>query len=169
MSGDGNGRTTHITAELRACIGREARYTASEELGRAGIRLFALAMRDANPLYQDEEAAAATRHGGMIAPPTLVCETNQIYRQPPGEEGYFGHLWKLPLANPDFMRGGNEYEFHQPVRPDDRISVTWRITDIYEREARGGGALIFVVSEARFTNQRGELLAINRETNIHRP
>ena len=68
-----------------------------------------------------------------------------------------------------FIRGGNEYEFHQPVRADDLITVTWRIVDIYERETSAAGVMIFVVSEARYTNQRGELLAVNRETNIHQP
>ena len=68
-----------------------------------------------------------------------------------------------------FIRGGNEYEFHQPVRPDDRVTVSWQILDIYERETRKSGALVFVVSEARYINQRDELLAVNRETNIHQP
>ena len=68
-----------------------------------------------------------------------------------------------------FIRGGNEYEFHQPMRPDDRVSVTWRILDIYERNTQKFGTLMFVVSEARYVNQRGELLAINRETNIYAP
>lgn len=158
-----------ITDELRSWIGRKATYTAPEELGRSAIRYFALALGDVNPLYQDDAVAAGTCHGGIIAPPTLVCETNQLYRQPPDENGYIGHSWPLPLKSGRFIRGGNEYEFHQPVRPNDRITVTWCILDIYERVTQKGGALIFVISEARYTNQRGELLAVNRETNIHQP
>lgn len=158
-----------LTDELKSWIGREATYTAPEELGRGAIRYFALATGDENPLYQDAAFAARTRHGGIIAPPTLVCETNQLYRRPPDENGYIGHSWDLPLPTRRFIRGGNDYELHQPVRPQDRITVTWRILDITERHTRGGGTLIFVVSEARYTNQRGELLAVNRETNIHEP
>lgn len=161
--------TTAISDELRACIGRTATYTAPEEIGRAGIRLFALAMQDDNAMHQDEAAAAASRHGGIIAPPTMVCETNQFYRRAATDSGYFGHAWDLPLSSREFLRGGNEYEFHQPVRPGDRVTVTWTILDIQARETKAGGALIFVLSEARFTNQRGELLAVNRETNFHQP
>ena len=161
--------STRIGDELKSWIGREATYTAPEELGRAAFRYFALALGDDNPLHHDEAFAQSTRHGGIIAPPTLVCETNQIFQKTPDENGYIGHSWPLPLSSSRFMRGSNEYEFHQPTRPDDRITVTWRIVDIYERDTRKSGAMIFVVSEARYTNQRGELLAVNRETNIHQP
>jgi len=161
--------SVRMTAELKACIGREVSYTAPEELGRNSIRYFALAIGDENPLYRDPDFATKTAHGGVVAPPTLVCETNQITQRPADENGYFGHHWTLPIPNTRFIRGGNEYEFHQPVRPDDRITVTWKIVDIYERETRKFGSLIFVLSEARYVNQRGELLAVNRETNIYSP
>ena len=52
---------------------------------------------------------------------------------------------------------------------DDLITVTWRIVDIFERETSRAGVVIFVLSEARYTNQHGDLLAVNRETNIHQP
>lgn len=157
---------TRMTDELKSWIGREVTYTAPEELGRASIRYFALATGDNNPLYYDEAAAEESRHGGVIAPPTFVCETNQLYKKPQGGDGYFGHRWELPIESDRVIRGGNEYEFHQPARPDDRITVTWRVVDIYERETRQSGPLIFVISEARYTNQRGELLTINRDTTI---
>jgi acyl dehydratase len=160
---------SRITDDLKGWIGREAKYVAPDELGRASIRYFALALGDDNPLYSDEEFAKKTRHGGIIAPPTFICETNQIFDQPLDENGYVGHYWPLPLSSGRFIRGGNEYEFIQAVRPEDRISVTWKILDIYERATRRFGSLVFVVSEARYVNQHEELLAINRETNIYTP
>jgi acyl dehydratase len=160
---------TRLTDELKAWIGREAVYTAPEELGSASIRYFALALGDDNPIYFDREFAKKTIHGDIIAPPTFVCETNQIIDQPPDENGYLGHFWPLPLASRRFIRGGNEYEMMQPVRASDRVTVTWKLLDIYERHTRKLGTLIFVVSEARYANQRGELLAVNRETNIYSP
>jgi|SRR5581483_4782 len=160
---------TRITDDLKAWIGREVTYTAPEEIGRASIRYFALALRDDNPIYSDPEFAKRTRHGDIIAPPTFVCETNQIINQPLDENGYIGHHWPLPLSSSRFIRGGNEYELFRPVRASDRVKVSWKILDIYERQTRKLGTLIFVVSEARYVNQHDELLAINRETNIYSP
>ena len=160
---------SRMTDDLKSWIGREVTYTAPDDIGRAAFRYFALATGDDNPLYHDDAFARQTRHGGIIAPPTLVCETNQYMDRPPDADGYIGHTWDLPLSHARFIRGGNEYEFHQPMRPDDRVSVTWRILDIYERNTQKFGTLIFVVSEARYVNQRGELLATNRETNIYDP
>ena len=38
---------------------------------REAVRKFAEAIDDPNPLYVDEEAAKASRYGGLIAPPTF--------------------------------------------------------------------------------------------------
>ncbi|MBI3966989.1 MAG: MaoC family dehydratase N-terminal domain-containing protein [Chloroflexi bacterium] len=158
-----------LTDEVRAWIGREASYTAPEEIGRAGIRYFALALEDENPLYRDEELASRTRHRGIVAPPTLVCETNQVYDRRPDPDGYVGHTWDLPLPECRMIRGGNDYEFFQAVRPSDRITATWRLADVYERETSRGGLMLFVISEISYRNQSGDLLAINRETVIYQP
>ena len=159
--------SSRITDALRAWIGREVTYVAPEPIGAASIRYFALAIGDDSPLHRDEAFAACTAHAGVIAPPTMVCETNQLYARAPDRNGYIGHTWALPIEDRGFVRGGNEYEFLQPVRPDDRVTVTWRLVELFERPSARGEPLLFVVSEARYTNQRGELLAVNRETNIH--
>ena len=162
-------RQSLLTDELRRWIGRQARYTAPEEVGRASIRYFALALGDDNPLYQDETFAGQTRFGGIVAPPTLICETSQHYHRQADDYGYIGHTWDLPLPPSRLIRGGNEYQFFQPVRPGDRITATWRIGDIYERATGRGGFLLFVISEVTYHNQDGELLASNRETVMYQP
>jgi acyl dehydratase len=160
-----------LTDELRACIGKEVEYIAPEELGQASIRYYATALGDDNPLYHDADFAARTRFGGIVAPPTLVCETNQFYRKAPDELGYAGHLWDLPLPVPCRMiRGGNDYRFYEPVRPHDRIRVVWRLADIVERQTRMRGLVLFVTSEVSYYRlSDGALLATNVETNIYEP
>ena len=151
--------------KLRSLIGRRAVYTAPEEVGKAAIRYFAKAVGDPCPLYVDAEYARAHGYEDVIAPPTFVCETNQYMPGDPDRDGYPGHSWGIDIEGTRMIRGGHEYEFRRPLYPSDVITATWTITDVYAKEG-SAGRLTFLVSEARYTNQQGELIAVNRETLI---
>lgn len=160
---------TLLTDELRAWIGREAHYSAREELGRGAIRYFATALGDDNPLYTDDAFARRAGYRSVIAPPTLVCDTCQYSDRAPGEDGYIGHEWHLPIPESRMIRAANAYEFFRPVLPEDRISVTWILEDIQERSSSRGGTQLFVVSLARYEAASGEIVATNRETVVYQP
>jgi acyl dehydratase len=155
----------NIVTQYRSLIGSEYVHTAPEEIGRASIRKFALAIGDLNPLYTDRAAAARSPYGDVVAPPTFVCETTQYYRGQVDEEGGFSDRAQLLPGQP--IRAGNDYVFHRPLRPDDVLTARWRIGDVYEKRGRSGH-LLFVVCEITYTNQRDELLAENRETLVYR-
>jgi acyl dehydratase len=152
-----------LTDEIRALVGREVVYTAPEELGRAAMRYFALAVGDENPLYTDDGYARAAGHDGVMAPPTLVCETNQYAGRRRNADGYAGHEWGVEIPGTRQVRGGNRYTFHRPVRPSDVLTVTWRITDVAEKENRRGQAMVVLTSTASYRNQDGALLTENEE------
>ncbi|MGI5184876.1 FAS1-like dehydratase domain-containing protein [Dactylosporangium sp. CA-152071] len=156
-----------MTDEIRALIGREATYTAPEPLGRAAIRYFALAVGDDNPVYTDDAAARAAGHDGVVAPPTLICETNQYAGLPRDADGYAGHTWGIDLPGTRQVRGGNAYEFHRAVRPDDVVTAVWRLVDVTERATGAGQPMLVFTSRATYTNQDGDLLATNEETIIY--
>jgi acyl dehydratase len=158
-----------LTEELRSWIGREAHYPAREELGRASIRYFALAMGDDNPLYVDDAYARQAGYPSVIAPPTLVCETSQYAHRAPNSDGYIGHEWPLPLPASRMVRAGNDYEFMRPVLPSDRISVSWTLENIVEKRSSSGGTQLFVTSVARYIDAAGEIVAVNRETVVYQP
>ena len=158
-----------LTDALKAWIGREVRYSAREEFGRASIRYFALAMGDDNPLYVDDAYARKAGYPSVIAPPTLICETCQYSNNPPNEDGYIGHEWHLPVSGCRLIRAGNDYEFMRPVLPVDRISVTWTLEDIVERSSSRGGTQLFVTSVARYRDAADAVVAINRETLVYQP
>ncbi len=158
-----------LNDELKAWIGREAVYPAREELGRASIRYFALAMGDENPLYQDEAYAREAGYDDIVAPPTFVVETCQYAHRPPNEHGYMGHAWHLPISGCRMIRAGHEYEFMRPVLASDRVSVTWTLEDMVERKSRRGGTQLFVTSVARYYDDGEELIAVNRETTVYQP
>ena len=158
---------TLLTDELSARIGETAVYTAPEELGRAAIRYFALAIGDYNPLYVDRRAAEAAGLRDVMAPPTLVCETNQYMIGPRGDDGYLGHGWGIEIPDTRIVRGGNEFEFFQPIHPDDVITASWTIADMTERRTSKGQDMLIVTSRATYTNQRGDTLCTNTETIIY--
>ena len=160
---------TLLTDELKAWIGREAVYTAREELGRASIRYFALATGDENPLYLDEAYAREAGFADVVAPPTFVVETCQYAHRPPDGHGYMGHAWDLPITGCRMIRAGNEYEFMRPVLACDRISVTWTLEDMVERKSRQGGSQLFVTTVARYYDDCEEQIAVNRETTVYQP
>ncbi|MDA8370712.1 MAG: MaoC family dehydratase N-terminal domain-containing protein [Nocardiopsaceae bacterium] len=155
-----------LTPEIEAMVGREVNYTAPEELGRAAIRYYAQAVGDDNPLYTDDEYARANGYDGVIAPPTLICETNQYAGLERDTEGYAGHGWGLDIPGTRQVRGGNSYTFHRPVRPSDVITATWTITDVRERVNSAGHEMLVINSRANYRNQDGELLVTNEETLI---
>lgn len=158
-----------VTPELLQHVGRTATFVAPEEIGAASIRYFALALDDTNPLYFDRAFAASTRYGDIVAPPTFVCDSVQYANEKPNEDGYIGPQWELPLPPCRAIRGGHDYEFFVAARPSDRLTVRWTLSDIFQRDTKKRGALVFVVSDIEYRNQAGTLLARNRETLIYEP
>jgi acyl dehydratase len=148
---------TLLTAELAARIGEERVYTAPEPLGRAAIRYFALATGDTDPAHL----------AGDVAPPTLICETNQYTGLPRDSDGYAGHGWHLDVPGTRLVRGGNSYRFDRPAGPDDVITARWKLAGMTERVTGGGKRMLVVTSVATYTDQANRVLAVNEETLIH--
>jgi acyl dehydratase len=138
-------------------------------LGHASIRYFALAMHDDNPLYVDEAYAQAAGHAGVIAPPTLVCETCQYAHCAPDADGYIGHEWHLPVPGCRMIRAGNDYTFNRPILATDRISVTWTLESMVEKPSSRGGTQLFVMSVATYADAQGHTVATNREALVFQP
>ena len=64
------------------------------------------------------------------------------------------------------LDGGRQWEYFDKVRPGDRITVTVRLIDLYEREGSLGNMLI-ALRENRFVNQSDVLVAVDRDTEIY--
>jgi acyl dehydratase len=154
-----------LTPEVRACVGQVEEYVAPEPLGRASIRYFALALGDRNPLWVDDDFARAHGWPGVVAPPTLICETCQYTTRQPDADGYLGHAWRLPFPTPcRLLRGGNDYRFAAPATPETVLHVRWELVSL---EAKA--AFVVAQARARYRDQSGELLATNDETLLFRP
>lgn len=151
---------------LKQTVGQEMVFQAPDEMGRASLRQYSLAIGDFNPLYSDRQYAQAHGLRDVMAPPTLMCDTWQYVDSDIDDRG--GLLGRGAMGEPAALRAGNEYEFFQPIHPDDIITARWIVKDVYQRTGRSG-VLIFQVIEMTFYNQRQELLARNTETMFYRP
>lgn len=155
---------TLVTPEIRALVGQEVLYTSPEPLGRAAIRYYSVAVRDNNPFYTDVDLAAHHGYADVIAPPTLICDTNQYTGLPMDENGSAGHNWGLSIPGTRLVRAGNAYVFHRPVLASDVVTARWRLESVEERVNTRGLEMVIVTSTARYTDADGNLLTENTET-----
>jgi Acyl dehydratase len=147
------------------------------EIRALDFQRYAAAVGDLNPIYFEDEAARAAGYDGVVAPPNFLTSViewglgpleDQMREDGNPRDGIAKKLIGLTpeqLQGLRMMGGGNEIEFGQPVRPGDVVTYRRRLVEVYERPSKMG-VLLFAVHENLFTNQRGEMLAVCRETNI---
>ena len=142
-----------VTQEMRDAVGVESEPV-THEIEKGAIIKFAQAIGDPNPIFSDDDAARKTRYGGLIAPPTFLRSLGTA-------------PLKIPVRSPysALLDGGSEWEYFEPVRPGDTITLTTKIVDIRERQGRLGN-MLFIVSETRYANQSGKLAARQKITSI---
>jgi len=113
------------------------------EVGREMIRLFARAVGDSNPLWQD----------GTIAPPTFILSI--------GFEQFVEDLMNLTPFNTVLM-GSTDIECYQPVRLGDTITVVFKISNLRERQGEMG-KMAFMTFDSSYKNQKQETVAKCRQ------
>ena len=142
-----------ITQQMLDAVGVES-DPVTHQVEKGAIIKFAQAIGDPNPVFNDERAARKTRHGGIVAPPTFL---RSVISGPD----------KIKVENPYSagLDGGSEWEYSEPVHPGDRITVTTKIANIYERQGRLGN-MLFIIRETKYVNQFGAVVALERTTSI---
>ena len=143
----------YVTEEVKKQIGMQSE-SRTADIERGAIRRFAEAVGDPNPIFNDEAAARHTPFGGMIAPPTFCRSLSAA-------------IPDIKLNMPQFrgLDGGSEWEYFEPIRAGDRITVVSKVADIRESEGRLG-PMVFITIETSYTNQFGQVCAIQRATGI---
>ena len=136
------------------------------------IMLFASALGETNRIYYDEDYAQKTPLGSVVAPPTFPIASAHwdpdyplrgVRRVPPSEPRP-RQAEALGRAGPSAGGGGlsralhgeQRFEYHQPVRPGMRLSVTTRRGRSWEKEGRRGGTLRFSETITEYRDERGE-------------
>jgi acyl dehydratase len=142
--------TDDMLAEMRALIGTELRTEGSvnnEYADRHAILRFCEGIGDGNPLWTDEEYAAKSVHGGIIAPPTFIFACLGSVQV--GWRGLGGFHAETNL------------EFHKPIRLGDKITarIVFDGFDGPTEASNFAGRRIKDYLRQEYRNQDGELVA----------
>jgi acyl dehydratase len=123
------------------------------------IRRFAEAVGDDSPLYTDAAYAAKTPFRGPIAPPTFATTFMA------GSSALFADVEGFELRR--VLHGEQEYVYHRPVRPGQRLWVKTRVADVYDRVGRSG-RMTFIVVETVARDIDGVPVVTGRSTIVYR-
>lgn len=129
----------------------------SYEIGREKMREYAAACKDGRPIFHDQEFARSSKYGDIIGMPNFAA----VYALRGAGMLLLDQEIKLNLAM--LVHGAQEFEWFGVVKPNDVITETGKVADIYEK-----GNLDFIVYEGEAMNQSGELVCRARCTFIIR-
>lgn len=130
----------------------------SPPIAHSDIRKWAIAVYwpETPPrIFWDEEYAASTRWGGIIAPPDFNPFAWPIVE--PKAKPAVAAADKPKGRKLRGMNGGQVETYGVPMRPGDVITARNRLRDWEERDTRLGQTL-FTYSETEWHNQDGELV-----------
>jgi acyl dehydratase len=130
-----------------------------EQASRDAIRHYAYGLGDDNPLWLDRDHAAASRWGGIIAPPTFLVAAGRMLPeyQPTEEEAARGRD-ALPGLN--MMQCGDHARWFRPIRDGDEISMRRFYIDCQLKGGEDRGWTAISTFRSLFTNQDDEVVGI---------
>lgn len=155
-----------LRRRLDAVVGVESEPTRGRDpVNQPMIRHWCDAVGDRNPVYTDPEFAAASIHGGIVAPPTML----QAWIMPglaPPEEGSArtGPLREvlelLDAAGYTSVVATNcRQEYRRYLVPGDLLSVATRIESVSDEKQTALGPGRFIEQLMLYRDQRGEEVA----------
>jgi acyl dehydratase len=154
--------TDEIVENYKARVGNfePIRRQWHSEASRDNIRHWAEAVGDDNPLWYDEEYAAATKHGVILAPPSFVlsCNMGPAHR-PVGEVKRDGRSGGGLPGNVRQVWVGDEWIWERAIRLGDQVRGTTGISDVSVKDDPDRGRSMTYVTEEQFFNQHDELIS----------
>ncbi len=129
------------------------------------IMMFARAIGDLNPAYQNPESDEAKEVGAVIAPPTFPMAAAQFDPDntliPKAGEPWFGSA-----SGPGFSRGGGGgvlhaeqiFEYERPLLAGDVLTGVLRDGESWTKESKRGGTLNFDEHVIEYRDPQGDLV-----------
>jgi len=123
------------------------------------IRRWAQGMQNPNPLYYDDEYAAESRFGAVVAQQSFSVCTDDSHGAAPAIQG--------TIPGTHMIFGGDEWWFYgQRIRPGDRIRQDRMLFDYKVSETKFAGPTMFSRGDTTYINQQGLVVAKQRSTSV---
>lgn len=123
---------------------------------KEAVSKFAEAIADPNPVYVDEEAARASRYGGLIVPPTFPRTFD------------YGEVEGIGSPGQGFIHGEHRIRYERPLFVGEEVRCYAEVKDYYEKDGREG-ALGFLISERVGESPDGERIFAMLDTAVLTP
>ena len=136
MTTDDAGTAIRQAADLIAAAGQSPPRSAPDPVNLPMIRHWTQAMGDSNPVYTDAAAAAASVHGGLVAPPAMVQVWTMRGLHPAPDAGDGADPLGLMTAVLDdagftsVVATNSEQEYYRYLRPGERVTVRTRLEEV---------------------------------------
>lgn len=156
---------TKITPEMSSIVGKVMRESISHPVSVSDIRKWAIAVyypEDPPPLFWDEEYAASTKHGEIVAPeefnPFAWSTQKPSIKDPKVSQTAFSEQ-ELGVKPPEYsailLTEIRESYGDTRIRTGDVIRSTVRISKYFEREGRMGHMLYTTLANEWFNQNDG--------------
>jgi len=168
MSEDAQGEASALAA-MRALIGRPigAPSVAPDPVNQPMIRHWAAALEDHNPVYTDPAFAAASRFGGIVAPPLMLQTWTMLTPKISGiaerggspTEGAQNPL--TPLDEAGFiatLATNSEFEIVRYLRLGEVVTSTMVMESISDKKQTRLGPGHFITWVTTYRDEHGEVV-----------
>jgi acyl dehydratase len=121
------------------------RYPDYYEVGREKIREYAIAVKNDDPAYYDESAAADLGHDSLPAPLTFISVFG--YQ---AQSAFFANA-NIGITDMQIVQVDQELKIFLPIKAGDRL-----FCDVYVHSVRQAHGTDIIVTKNVITNQQGE-------------
>jgi hypothetical protein len=130
-----------------------------ESLHLNDLRRWAQGMQNPNPLFFDEDYAAESRLGRIVAPQSFAVCTDTSHGAGPAIQGV--------IPGQHMIFGGDEWWFFGPrIEVGDLVRQDRMLFDYKIAETKFSGPTMFSRGDTTYLNQRGELICKQRSTSV---
>jgi len=128
-------------------VGMHFRYPDHYEVGREKVREYAEAVKNEDPAYFDDEAAAALGYDGLLAPLTFISVFGYL-----AQSAFFASA-DVEVKDMKIVQVDQVLKFRMPIKVGDRLYC-----DVYVHSVRQSFGTDIIVTKNLITNDDGQLV-----------